>query len=100
MTQLRQRCGSPGYIAPEILRCEGYNYKADIFSMGAVFYQIQTKKGLFEGQYRGNLKEFLIANRNCDLSHIPGKLKEVIPGAKELTIKMLAINPQERPSAE
>ena len=100
MNRLQQRCGSPGYIAPEILRCEGYDYKADIFSMGSVFYQILTRRGLFEGRYRGNLKEFLIANRDCDLSHIPGKLKEATPGAKEITIKMLAIKPEDRPSAE
>ena len=68
--------------------------------MGSVFYQILTRKGLFEGRYRGNLKEFLIANRDCDLSHIPGKLKDAIPGAKEITIKMLAIKPEDRPSTE
>ena len=49
MTKLFKRCGSPGFIAPEILRSEGYDSKADIFSMGSVFYQILTRRGLFEG---------------------------------------------------
>lgn len=100
MTRLQQRCGSPGYIAPEILRSEGYDYKADIFSMGSVFYHILTKRGLFEGIYRGGLKEFLMANRDCNLSHVSNKLKDSVPGAKEITIKMLAIKPNDRPTAE
>ncbi|CDW88963.1 serine threonine protein kinase [Stylonychia lemnae] len=100
MTMLHQRCGSPGYIAPEILRSEGYNFKADIFSMGSVFYNILAKKGLFEGMFKGGLKEFLIANRDCNLAHVPARLKESVPGAKEITIKMLAIKPVDRPTAE
>ena len=97
---LRQRCGSPGYIAPEILRSEGYDFKADIFSMGSVFFHMLTKKGLFEGMFKGGLREFLMANRDCNLSHVPAALQYSYPGAKEITIKMLALNPSDRPSAE
>ena len=100
MTKLFQRCGSPGYIAPEILRTEGYDFKADVFSMGSVFYHILARRGLFEGTFRGGLKEFLIANRDCNLSHVPAKLKDAVCGAKEVTIKMLAIKTEERPSVD
>jgi len=61
--------------------------------MGSVFYHILTKRGLFEGMVKGGLKEFLIANRDCNLSHVPARLKDSIPGAVEVTIKMLAIKP-------
>ena len=32
------RCGSPGYVAPEILRSMDYNEKVDIFSSGIILY--------------------------------------------------------------
>lgn len=33
-------CGTPGYMAPEMLRDEYYSYKADNFSVGVIFYEL------------------------------------------------------------
>ena len=31
-------CGTPGYIAPEIIHKQGYGVKADIYSCGIILY--------------------------------------------------------------
>ena len=46
---LKRKCGSPGYSAPEIFLKQSYNYKCDMFSLGAVFYSLLTSKYLFSG---------------------------------------------------
>ena len=48
--KLKLRCGSPGYVSPELLRNEGYSCSADIFSAGVIFYVILTGRPLFKGQ--------------------------------------------------
>jgi serine/threonine protein kinase len=43
-------CGSPGYCAPEILRNQPYDNKADIFSAGVVLFIILTGNSPFNGR--------------------------------------------------
>ena len=40
-------CGSPLYMAPEILRYEKYDAKADLWSVGTVLYEMVTSKPPF-----------------------------------------------------
>jgi serine/threonine protein kinase len=42
-------CGTPSYMAPEILRKVGYHYKCDLFSIGSLLYNLLTGSYLFEG---------------------------------------------------
>lgn len=43
-------CGSPLYMAPEILRYEKYDAKADLWSLGAVIYECVTGKVPYRAQ--------------------------------------------------
>lgn len=52
------KCGTPGYVAPEIFTLEGYSYKADIFSLGSTFYSLLTGSFLFSGE----CPEILLSN--------------------------------------
>ena len=40
-------CGSPLYMAPEILRYEKYDARADLWSVGTVLYEMMTGKPPF-----------------------------------------------------
>lgn len=65
--QLTEKWGTPTYIAPEILNEMPYNEKADIFSLGAIMYNLLTGKLLFPGS---NSKQMLVNNKKCDLKPI------------------------------
>jgi calcium/calmodulin-dependent protein kinase I len=56
------RCGSPGYVAPEILNDESYDCKADIFSAGIILYILLTGKFVFSGK---NYEDILAKNREA-----------------------------------
>ena len=45
-----EKCGTPSYVAPEILKNIGYSYKSDIFSMGSLFFNLFTGRYLFNGK--------------------------------------------------
>ena len=34
------RCGTPGYVAPEVLQDIPYDYKIDVFSAGAIMFMM------------------------------------------------------------
>jgi serine/threonine protein kinase len=67
---LFHQCGTPSFIAPEILRGEGYTTKADIFSVGCLFFNILTGLPPFKGN---TTDEIIIENKECDLSMLFSK---------------------------
>ncbi len=65
---LTMRCGSPGYVAPEILNDLGYDCKVDIFSAGIILYILLTGKFVFSGK---NYKEILAKNKESIVPYPP-----------------------------
>ena len=62
-----KKCGTPGYVAPEVFKGHGYSYKSDIFSLGSVFFNLVTGRYLFSGESN---QEILRLNSECKLEHI------------------------------
>lgn len=58
-------CGTPVYIAPEVLNYEGYREKVDIFSVGSIMFNLSTRMSLFGGPTPEYILEL---NKQCDLS--------------------------------
>jgi serine/threonine protein kinase len=84
------KCGTPTYIAPEILRSEYYSFKADIFSLGSIMYNLASGRYLFN---HPDPNKLLLLNKNCDLSHVLDNSKNLSKHAKDLMMKMLNPNP-------
>ena len=91
------RCGSPGYVAPELLQEKGYNCKADIFSVGVIFYIILTGRPLFKGN---TPEEILEKNMKCEYEFNDRQWETISPAAKDLTLKLLAEDPEMRITAK
>ena len=53
---LGRSCGTPGYIAPEVITDKIYDEKCDIFSVGVIFYMILTGLSPINGD---NLEEVI-----------------------------------------
>lgn len=88
-------CGSPLYMAPEILRYEKYNAKADLWSVGAVFYEMTVGKPPFRA---ANHIELL---KNIEKTHDRIKFPssaQVPEPLKKLIRSLLKYNPTERVS--
>ena len=64
---LYKRCGTPGFVAPEIIKLKNkqrYDEKCDIYSIGVIFYILLIGKQPFKSS---NYKKVLKLNRNNDI---------------------------------
>lgn len=52
-------CGTPLVMAPEVLFGRKYNHKADVWSLGIVFFELLTGFMPFNGKNRDDLKNNL-----------------------------------------
>jgi serine/threonine protein kinase len=48
--ELIMKCGTPGYVAPEILKGQKASTKVDIFSLGSLFYNLLSGLSLYKGK--------------------------------------------------
>lgn len=51
----KTQCGTPIYMVPEILKGEYYNFKADIWSLGAIIYELCTSNIYYENNTNGKI---------------------------------------------
>jgi len=86
-------CGSPLYMAPEILRYEKYDAKADLWSVGTVLFEMVVGRPPFRATNHVELLRKI--EQSEDQIKFP---KEVVisPGIKELIKSLLKRTPVER----
>jgi serine/threonine protein kinase len=95
---LNFKCGTPGYVAPELLKGFAFCPKSDIFSLGSMFYNMVTGKMLFSGS---DTHQILFKNKYLDTtSIIETTCMHVSFECRDLLKKMTVSNPDSRPLAE
>lgn len=89
------QCGTPGYIAPEILKGKQYGTNVDIFSVGIIFYILLTLKNpFFDGKKDNILKNNSQCKIDFDLDN------NVSNQSMDLLKKMLKKDPSKRLTAK
>ncbi|XP_022918871.1 serine/threonine-protein kinase polo [Onthophagus taurus] len=83
-------CGTPNYIAPEILTKQGHSYEVDIWSIGCIMYTLLIGRPPFETE---SLKETYSKIKNCDY-RINTNISAT---AKTMIAAMLQSDPKRRP---
>ncbi|KAE8661120.1 PRA1 family protein A2 isoform 2 [Hibiscus syriacus] len=86
-------CGSPLYMAPEIMQLQKYDAKADLWSVGAILFQLVTGKTPFTGNNQIQLLQNIL--KSTDL-HFPAENDYLTADCKDLCQKLLRRNPVER----
>lgn len=86
-------CGTPNYIAPEVLQKKGHSYEADIWAMGCIMYALLCGRPPFE---TNSLKE-TYARITSNKFYFPNHVSTV---AKDLIYKLLHPEPLRRPKLD
>jgi serine/threonine-protein kinase ULK/ATG1 len=90
-------CGSPLYMAPEILRYEKYDAKADLWSVGTVLHEMMVGKPPFRANNHVELLRKI--EKNDDVIRFPAGLV-ISQGMKNIIRTLLKRIPIERVSYE
>ncbi|KAI4317136.1 hypothetical protein L6164_025035 [Bauhinia variegata] len=87
-------CGSPLYMAPEVLQFQRYDDKADMWSVGAILFELLNGYPPFNG--RNNVQ--LLKNiRSCTcLPFSELTLSGVSPDCLDICSRLLCLNPVDR----
>ena len=86
-------CGTPYYLAPEIIKKIGHNISVDIWCIGALIFEFLTGKCPFSGQSDNEIFENVLKNK-IDWP------KDINLEAKNLISKILKNDPKERISLQ
>jgi serine/threonine-protein kinase ULK/ATG1 len=91
-------CGSPLYMAPEILRYEKYDARADLWSTGTVLHEMVVGKPPFRAQNHVELLRKI--EKANDVIIFDNKNMVISRGMKDLIRKLLKKSPVERMTYE
>ncbi len=86
-------CGTPEYLAPEMVKKEGHDTSVDIWDLGVLMFELLAGRPPFNGTNQGELFSNIKKHRINWVDDFP-------PLAKNLISKILKQNPKERLTIE
>lgn len=95
--RLETSCGTPDYVAPEVLRGEVYNHSVDLWSIGVITYILLCGFPPFWGESQGELFDKILSVR---FDFPDPEWTNVSAEAKDFICHLLVKDPQERFTAD
>ncbi|CEP16344.1 hypothetical protein [Parasitella parasitica] len=94
---LTTACGTPGYVAPEVLLQTGHNKPVDLWSVGVILFTLLSGYTPFWGEDQASLFESIMSGQyEFDEEY----WSDISASAKNLIDKLLTFDPNERITAE
>ncbi|XP_013002305.1 inactive serine/threonine-protein kinase PLK5 [Cavia porcellus] len=89
----RVLCGTPNFLAPEVVSRHGHTCQSDIWALGCALYTALTGSPPFPETPLSELYQNIRAARYPEPAHLS-------PSARQLIARLLAPNPAERPTLD
>ena len=88
--------GTPQYMSPEQVKGKSATATSDLFSLGAVLYQMLSGQPPFEGS---SIHATLLAVSNCEFQSLTERELDIEPELARFVDELLSKNPQSRPKS-
>lgn len=93
---LTKQCGTPFFVAPEILTRKPYDQQSDMWSVGCIVYLLLSGNLPFMGRSQKELFRKIVAGKY----EFDDAWTDVSDAAKDLVKRMLVLNPDDRITAK
>lgn len=90
-------CGTPGYIAPEILNSKSYGPSVDVWSIGVIMYILLCGYPPFYSKTAAGMFQLI---RKGEYSMDGPNWGQISDGAKHLVSRLLVLDPNDRASTQ
>lgn len=94
-SKLRSCCGTPGFMAPEMIAERGYDYQVDAWSLGASLFHVLYERLPYADDYT-TLDEIYAAILSGGPNYPEEMIKDTDPEAKDLIEGLLVRKPNNR----